>query len=129
MNKHLAELIELSKIDQAIDAFEPRVADAKAKLVDMEAQEKAIEGEIEQLEEEIKEAELKKAKNELHIKELGEKLENNKKKMAEAKTEKEIKALQLEEDIAKEQLDFAHEEIARLEKLLEGRKEAIAAKR
>ena len=37
------------------------------------------------------------------------------------KSEKEIKALGLEEDIAKEQLEAANEEIARLEKLIDNK--------
>jgi len=98
MNKHLEELIELSKIDQSIDAFEPKVKQAKTKLEQIENQESDVAKEIESLQEDIKDAELKKAKNDLHIKELTAKLDANKKKSAEAKTEKEIKALQLEEE-------------------------------
>ncbi len=129
MNKHLEELIELSKIDKAIDSFEPKIETAQAKVAAVEEQEHTIEEEIRQLEEDIKDAELKKAKNDLHIQELTDKLNANKKKSAEAKTEKEIKALQLEEEIAREQLDFANEEIARLENLIETRQAEIATKR
>jgi len=129
MNKHLEELIELSKIDKAIDAFEPKIETAQAKVAAVEEQERTIEEEIRQLEEDIKDAELKKAKNDLHIQELTDKLNANKKKSAEAKTEKEIKALQLEEEIAREQLDFANEEIGRLENLIETRQAEITAKK
>jgi len=45
------------------------------------------------------------------------------KKSAQVKTEKELKAIQLEEDIAKEQINFANEEIARLENLCETKEE------
>jgi len=128
MNKHLEELIELSKIDQSIDAFEPKVKQAKTKLEQIENQESDVAKEIESLQEDIKDAELKKAKNDLHIQELTAKLDANKKKSAEAKTEKEIKALQLEEEIAREQLDFANEEIERLDKLVDTRKAEIEAK-
>ena len=128
MNKHLEELIELSKIDQSIDAFEPKIQQARTKLEHVENQESVVVNEIENLQEDIKDAELKKAKNDLHIQELTDKLDANKKKSAEAKTEKEIKALQLEEEIAKEQLDFANEEIERLDKLIETRKEEIETK-
>ena len=128
MNKHLEELIELSKIDQSIDSFEPKIQQARTKLEHVENQESVVVNEIENLQEDIKDAELKKAKNDLHIQELTDKLDANKKKSAEAKTEKEIKALQLEEEIAKEQLDFANEEIERLDKLIETRKEEIETK-
>jgi len=128
MNKHLEELIELSKIDSGIDAFEPKVKRAKIKLEQIENQESDVAKEIESLQEDIKDAELKKAKNDLHIQELTAKLDANKKKSAEAKTEKEIKALQLEEEIAREQLDFANEEIERLDKLIDTRKAEIEEK-
>ena len=129
MNKHLEELIELSKIDQSIDAFEPKIKQAKSRLEEVQQQESSVVKEIEKLQVDIKNAELKRAKNELHIQELLDKLDANKRKSAEAKTEKEIKALQLEEDIAKEQLDFANEEIDRLDKLIEVRKSEIETKK
>ena len=45
------------------------------------------------------------------------------------KNEKEIKALQVEEEIAKEQVTFANEEIQRLEKIIELKKEQVEASR
>ena len=65
---------------------------------------------------------MKKHKNELHLAELSAKLEDNKKKSSEIKTEREMKSLQLEEEIAKEQVTFANEEIARLDKLVSAKK-------
>jgi len=76
---------------------------------------------------EIKEEEVKKAKNELHLAELSQKLEDNSRKSGEIKTEREMKSLQLEEEIAKEQVTFANEEIARLEKIIESKKEQVDA--
>ena len=66
---------------------------------------------IENLTNEIKDEELKKAKNELHLAELSQKLEENSKKSGDVKTEREMKSLQLEEEISKEQCDFANDEI------------------
>jgi len=57
--------------------------------------------------------------------ELSQKLEDNSKKSSEIKTEREMKSLQLEEEIAKEQVNFANEEIARLEKVVEIKEELI----
>jgi len=128
MNRHLKELIELSKIDSSIDAFEPKVKQTKVELEQIEKQESGVAREIESLQEDIKSIELKRAKNDLHIQELAVKLDANKKKSAEAKTEKEIKALQLEEEIAREQLDFANEEIKRLDNLIKTRKDSIKDK-
>jgi len=127
MNKHLKQLIELSKIDKEIDAFEPQIEEANYKYEAALAKTKSISSDIENLLEEIKEEELKKAKNELHLQELSQKLEENAKKSAEVKTEREMKSLQLEEEIAKEQVAFANEEIERLERIIESKKEQIEA--
>ncbi|OHD92198.1 MAG: hypothetical protein A2W83_04245, partial [Sulfuricurvum sp. RIFCSPLOWO2_12_43_5] len=79
----------------------------------------SIISEINALKQEIKDEQLKKHKNELHLAELSAKLEENSRKSGEVKTEREMKSLQLEEEIAKEQVNFANEEIERLEKLID----------
>lgn len=128
MNQHLVELTKLAGIDKAIDDFVPRIEKANAKINAIAEEEQEVEETINQLKEEIKECELKRAKNDLHLQELHQKLEANAKKSADVKTDKEIKALQLEEEIAKEQIDFANEEIDRLENLVAGRHEEIETK-
>lgn len=125
MNKHLQQLIDLSFVDRDIDAFEPQIDEANSNYEAALAKTKSIDSDIENLTNEIKEEELKKSKNELHLAELSQKLEDNSKKSAEIKTEREMKSLQLEEEIAKEQVTFANEEIARLEKIIEVKKEQI----
>ncbi len=127
MNQHLKQLIDLSKIDKEIDAFEPQIEEANYNYEAALAKTKSIESDIENLSNEIKEEELKKAKNELHLAELSQKLEENSKKSGEVKTEREMKSLQLEEEIAKEQVTFANEEIARLEKIIDSKKEQVEA--
>ena len=127
MNKHLKQLIDLSKLDKEIDAFEPQIEEANANYEAALAKTKSIESDIENLSNEIKEEEVKKAKNELHLSELSQKLEENAKKSSEVKTEREMKSLQLEEEIAKEQVTFANEEIQRLDKIIEAKKEQIEA--
>ena len=127
MNKHLKQLIDLSKLDNEIDAFEPQIEEANANYEAALAKTKSIESDIENLSNEIKEEEVKKAKNELHLSELSQKLEENAKKSSEVKTEREMKSLQLEEEIAKEQVTFANEEIQRLDKIIEAKKEQIEA--
>ena len=127
MNKHLAQLIDLAKIDKEIDAFEPQIEEANYNYEAALAKTQSIESDIENLSQEIKDEQLKKAKNELHLGELSQKLEDNTRKSAEVKTEREIKSLQLEEEIAKEQVTFANEEIARLEKIIAAKKEQIEA--
>ena len=122
MNKHLKQLIDLSEVDKEIDAFEPQIDEANYKYEATLATRDNLDGEISSIEDEIKNEELKKHKNELHLAELSAKLEDNKKKSSEIKTEREMKSLQLEEEIAKEQVTFANEEIARLDKLVSAKK-------
>ncbi len=125
MNKHLEQLIDLSKVDKEIDAFEPQIEEANHKYEAALATKDNIAAEVATLDEEMKAEELKKQKNELHLAELSQKLEENAKKSAEIKSEREMKSLQLEEEIAKEQVTFANEEIARLEKVIENKKEKM----
>ncbi|HZF71734.1 zinc ribbon domain-containing protein [Sulfuricurvum sp.] len=118
MNKHLEQLIELSMVDKDIDAFEPQIEEANLQYDALSATKNGIIAEIDTLKQEIKDEQLKKHKNELHLAELSAKLEENSRKSGEVKTEREMKSLQLEEEIAKEQVSFANEEIERLEKLI-----------
>ncbi len=121
MNKYLKQLIELSEIDKSIDGFGPRIESIKKALNVALEKDNGIKKEIDSYEEEIKEAKLKRSKNELHLSELSEKLKELTKKTAIVKTAREAKALQLEEEIAKEQSDFANEEIERLGKFIDSR--------
>lgn len=127
MNQHLKQLIDLAQVDKEIDAFEPQIEEANYNYEAALAKTQSIDSDIENLSNEIKEEQLKKAKNELHLAELSQKLEDNSKKSAEIKTEREMKSLQLEEEIAKEQVTFANEEIARLEKIIEAKDEQVEA--
>ena len=113
MNKHLEQLIDLSLIDKEIDAFEPQIEEANLQYDALLATKNAVVNEIATLSNEIKEEQIKKQKNELHLAELSAKLEENSRKSAEIKTEREMKSLQLEE------------EIARLEKLIDHKKGKI----
>ncbi|MDR3178025.1 MAG: C4-type zinc ribbon domain-containing protein [Campylobacteraceae bacterium] len=119
MNKYLNQLVKLSEINKEIDAFEPRIQKIQKTLNVAFEKAKNANTDIELLEDEIKDSKLKRMKNEALLAELSEKLKSISKKSASIKSEKEVKALQLEEDIAKEQCDFANEEIARLEKTIE----------
>ncbi len=125
MNKYLQQLIELSKIDKSIDGFAPRIEEVEKSLKVAMEKEAAINAKIEELKESITEAKLKKSKNELHLQELSQKLKELSKKSAIVKTAKEVKALQLEEEIAKEQCDFANEEIERLDNFIEAQEAKV----
>ncbi|MRJ01859.1 MAG: hypothetical protein GXO19_01835 [Epsilonproteobacteria bacterium] len=119
MKQFINQLVELSKIDREIDSFGPKIEAVEGRLKRALKEVEELKREVEEVEEQIKECQVKKGKNELHLKELSEKLKEIEKKSSQVKTEKELKALQLEEDIAREQINFANEEIERLEKLCE----------
>ncbi|MBP9566229.1 MAG: zinc ribbon domain-containing protein [Sulfurospirillum sp.] len=119
MNKYLEQLIALSKLDKEIDDFAPRIAKVEKMLKLSLDKERDLKLQVEALATDIAEAKLKKGKNEAHLAELSSKLKDITKKSALVKTAKEIKALQLEEEISKEQCDFANDEINRLEKIIE----------
>lgn len=118
MNKYVSQLVKLSNINKEIDAFEPQVDKIKKTLESAFEKVTNLELTIEALEEDIKEAKVKRSKNELHLAELSDKLASIGKKQSAVKSEKESKALQLEEDIAKEQCDFANDEINRFDKII-----------
>ncbi|WP_300795688.1 zinc ribbon domain-containing protein [Helicobacter sp. UBA3407] len=125
MNKHLSQLIEIANLDKEIDSFEPRIKEAKKELNCIEEEEESLKHEVEELESVSRDISLSIAKNENHLEDLSLKLEEIANKTKLIKTEKESKALSLEEELAKEQITFANEEIARLNTLIESKKDSI----
>lgn len=119
MNEHLTQLVKLSQFDKDIVGFEPQIENEEEKLKAFSQVVDEINGEVEKLYQLIDETKNKRIKNDIHLKELSDKLEEIAGKHKVVKTEKEVKALQLEEEIAKEQVSFANEEIARLDNLIE----------
>ena len=122
MNKHLNELIELSKNDQAIDSYNPQLEAADKKIAKIQKKIDAAQSELDDLTGGIadNEAKIKAFDEQLVL--LNEQLVLNVKKGKEISTEKEMKALSLEEDIAKEKMTFANEEIGRLDGINETKK-------
>jgi predicted nucleic acid-binding Zn-ribbon protein len=117
LNKYLQDLIKLSKFDTAISMFEPKIENEKAKLATFVETAASIKASINSIYLEIDDVKSKRTKNNIHLAELKTKLENIAKKNKDVTNEKELKALQLEEEIAKEQISFANEEIERLDNL------------
>jgi predicted nucleic acid-binding Zn-ribbon protein len=126
MNKYLEQLIELSRLDKEIDDFGPRITKVEKMLKLSLDKERDLKLQAESFQADIADAKLKKAKNESHLAELSAKLKDITKKSALVKTAKEIKALQLEEEISKEQCDFANDEINRLDKIVDLKQTNIA---
>lgn len=121
MNKYLEQLVLLSKIDQEIDSYEPKIDSINKTLKDTELKIGKINTDLEKIDEEIKDIENQKVQNNAHISEFSAKIKELSKKSGAVKTEKEANALKIEEDIAKEQLDAANDEIVRLDKILENK--------
>ncbi len=121
MNKYLEQLVLLSKIDQEIDSFEPKMESISKTLKDAENKIAKFNVELNNLENEIQDVENQKVQNNAHISEFSAKIKELSKKSGTVKTEKEANALKIEEDIAKEQLDAANDEIVRLDKILENK--------
>lgn len=125
MNKYLEDLVKLSKFDSKISSFEPQIEKEKEKLSTFVEIAEEIKNSINETYAQIDDVKSKRTKNNIHLAELKAKLEDISKKGAVVNTEKEIKALQLEEEIAKEQISFANEEIERLDKLSEVKEEEL----
>ena len=115
MNKHLNELIELAKNDQAIDSYNPQLEAADKKVARVQKKINAAQSELDELTTAIADNEEKVKVFEEQLVLLHEQLNSNAKKSKDITTEKEMKALSLEEDIAKEKMTFANEEIERLQ--------------
>jgi len=115
LNKHLNELIELSQNDLAIDSYNPQLEAADKKLAKVQKKINAAQAEFDTLTTDIADNEAKVKSFDEQLTLLNEQLTLNAKKLKEISTEKEMKALSLEEDIAKEKMTFANEEIERLQ--------------
>jgi len=115
LNKHLNELIELSKNDQAIDSYSPQLEAADKKVAKIQKKIDTAQAELDELTGAIADNEVKVKGFDEQLVLLTEQLASNTKKLKEISTEKEMKALSLEEDIAKEKMTFANEEIDRLQ--------------
>jgi len=100
LNEHLTQLVKLSQFDKDIVGFEPQIDKEEEKLKAFTQVVDEINGEVEKLYQLIDETKNKRIKNDIHLKELSDKLEEIAGKHRLAKTEKEVKALQLEEEIA-----------------------------
>jgi len=123
MNTNLKYLVELSKIDKEINSFEPKMKKITQKLDFFIENKKNLEKSLADIEAEIADIKEKRSKNEIHIAQKKDKLDEIAKKNKDITTEKELKALQIEEEIAKEQIEFAHSEIVRLDELLTKKEE------
>jgi predicted nucleic acid-binding Zn-ribbon protein len=105
--------------------FEPKIENEKAKLATFVETAATIKASINSIYLEVDDVKSKRTKNNIHLAELKTKLENIAKKNKDVHNEKELKALQLEEEIAKEQIAFANEEIDRLDNLAKNKEATL----
>lgn len=125
MNKHLQQLVDLSSIDKEISSYTPKIEAAQKELDIAQANFDEINNQINKLEDMNKDLIVKIGNNESYIDELNEKLEHKQIQAATLKTDKEIQSINIEMNIAKEQITFANEEIGRFENYIVSNKEKI----
>jgi predicted nucleic acid-binding Zn-ribbon protein len=110
-------LVELSQIDKKIDSYQPQIDAADKKVAKVQKKLTEAEENLEKVNTLISDNEQKIVSYEEQLKILNDQLSDNVKKSKEISTEKEMKALAVEEDIAKEKMTFANEEIERLQEI------------
>jgi len=125
LNKHLEQLVKLSNFDKQIVGFEPQIQAQNDKLKVFLKTAEELSTKIENLYKEIDETKNKRIKNDLNIKDLRAKLDEISAKYDSVKTEKESRALQLEEEISKEQIAFSNDEIIRLDEITTKKEEEL----
>jgi len=127
LNKHLEELIELSKLDKAIDDFTPLIETAQKKLDRRATKRDDVVERIAELNATIEKANETVASYEEQIKALNEQMTLGVAKTDLIKSEKEMKALSMEAEIAKEKLTHANAEIERQQTIVESKTTEIEA--
>jgi hypothetical protein len=125
LNKHLEELIDLSKLDKSIDDFTPLIETAQKKVARRAEKRDNILANIAELNETIEKANSAVISYEEQIKALNEQLIAGDAKSDLVKTEKEMKALSMESELAKEKLTHANAEIERQQIIVEAKAEEI----
>ena len=110
MNKYLEQLVELSNIDKDIDDFTPRLEKVQSVLKATKDEQAAILAQIEEAATSVTELKNQKSQTNAHIAEFSAKIKDVAKKSGAAKDE-----------LAKEQLEAANEEVERLEKIIDSK--------
>lgn len=125
MNKHLQSLKEITKLDKQIDDLEPKIVEIRKGLDSKILQKNKMTKNIEILQEVIDNRGLEIGECERSIAQNSTRLEEISKKMGEITTDKQLRALSVEEDIAKENLSVANEQIRKLQAEQNAKKEEI----
>ena len=118
MNKQLEQLIKVSDFDKAIDAFEPEIENKRSDIYKINHLKERKQTDLLRAQEDKRSILLQISTNNQSLQNINTKLEDIARKKSMIKSERELRALSIEEDIAKEQATHANQEIQRLE--LEG---------
>ena len=127
MNKYLEQLVELSSFDRQISDFIPKINEIKGVLSEKESEISKVQAQISQTNTENDELKNSITQTDIHIKEVSTILKDIKKKLRAIKAEKELKALNIEEEVTKEQLQSANDDITRFEKNIEIKNDLLKA--
>lgn len=111
MNKHLEQLIEVVTLDKDIDAMEPLIQQKRFKIEKLIKAKTSKEQTLLRIQEEEEGLYLEKKKKDHMIEDMEARLENIAAKSKDIKSERELKALNIEEELAREQLNKAHSDI------------------
>jgi len=122
LNSNLEWLIELSKLNQQIDEIGPQIKAHERKLEKKASQIEDIKLEFERTKQTIADTQISVKTNNTHLKELNKKLKEITKKTNKLKTQKEVNAVQIEEDIARQSISFTNDEIERLQNIVQLKK-------
>lgn len=125
MNKHLEELIDLSKLDKSIDDFTPLIETAQKKLARRVEKRDDIVKRMDTINEVVEKANSSVLAYEEQIRTLNEQLTLGQEKEKDIKREKEMQALSLEAELAKEKLSHANEEIERQQTIISSKQSEL----
>jgi len=126
LNKYLKELVELSKIDKSIDSFRPKIEAIEQGIEKIQAKADNTASKMQELQASVDDSKAKMASYEEQITSLNDQLISIQKKNKDVTNEKEMKALSLEEELAKEKLTYANEEIERLSKVAQAKQDELS---
>lgn len=118
-------MIELSTIDTDISKFEPEIAKIKENYNQTLQQKEGISNDVARTEGKIHDFKIKKNSAEDTLKKLSEDTKKSEKKLKEVKSEKELQSINIEDNVRKEQITYANDEITRYEGLVEVESEKL----
>ena len=118
-------MIELSKLDKSIDDFTPLIETAQKKVARRAQKRDDILEQMAELNDVIEKSKESVVSYEEQIKALSEQLIAGEAKSDLVKTEKEMKALSMEEELAKEKLTHANAEIERHQTIILSKEEEV----